>query len=150
MTHIDVVELPDQLALCIRTRTRVEQLPVLIGESYHRILQYMEGQGISPTQAPYTAYHNMDPSDLDVEMGFPVTREVPDQGDIRLVRLPATPAVAATHQGPYSTMTTTYDAMNRYIAEHHLEPTGLAYEYYMTGPEVPENDHVTRIILPLK
>ncbi len=150
MVDLEIIELPDQLAICIRARTRLEQLPALIGESYHRILQYMGECGLVPNAAPFTAYFNMDPQDLEVEMGFPVSREVPGEGDILSVRIPATRAIVATHHGSYSTLTETYAAMNHHLSQQGLEAVGSAYEYYMTGPEVPENDHLTRIVLPLK
>ena len=150
MAEIELIELTDQPVLCIRTRTRVEDLPALIGESYHKLMQYLTELGTGPADAPYTAYFNMDMQDLDVELGFPVDQVYPGRGDIQSIRMVAGKAVACLHHGSYSEMTQTYDAMNRWIGERGLVPTGAAYEYYLTGPEVPESDHLTRIVLPLK
>lgn len=150
MAEIELIDLTDQPVLCIRTRTRVEELPTLIGENYHKIMQYLTELGTGPTGAPYTAYFNMDMQNLDVELGFPVDQVYPGFGDIQPIRMATGKAVACLHHGPYSELTQTYDAMNRWIGERGLVPTGVAYEYYLTGPEVPESDHLTRIVLPLK
>jgi len=150
MTEIELIDLTEQPVLCIRTRTRVEDLPALIGESYHKIMQYLAELGAEPAGAPYTAYFNMDMQDLDVELGFPVDQTFSGRGDIQSIRSASGQAVACLHHGAYSEMTKTYDAMNRWIGERGLQPTGAAYEYYLTGPEVPEADHLTRIVLPLK
>lgn len=43
-----------------------------------------------------------------------------------------------------------YEQLNQYAKTHGMEPAGTAYEYYLTGPEVPPEQAQTRIVLPMK
>jgi len=150
MFQIEMIDLSEQPVLSIRCRTRVEALPSLIGESFHAIMQYLENSGGQSSGAPYVAYYNMDMQNLDVEIGFPVPMVYPGSGEIAYSVIPGGKAVACLYKGPYSEMAPAYDDMNRWIAENSFEATGVAYEYYYTGPEIPEQEHLTRIVLPLK
>lgn len=150
MLPIELIDQPEQMVLAIRTRSRVENLPSLIGMSYQRIAAYLAACGASPAGAPYAAYFNQDMSDLDVELGFPITKACADNGDLHCHAIPAGRAVAALYKGSYSGLTAAYDAMKAWMASNGLEPSGIAYEYYFTGPEVPETEQVTRIVLPVR
>ncbi|MEE8568429.1 MAG: hypothetical protein V3S81_07445, partial [Anaerolineales bacterium] len=65
----EVVEQPPQPTLSIRTTTHVKDLPQELGKAYGAIDQYLGQLGEQPTGAPYTAYFNMDMSNLEVEIG---------------------------------------------------------------------------------
>jgi len=47
-------------------------------------------------------------------------------------------------------MAPVYDEMAKFIADHHLEPVGTAYEHYYNGPEFPVSDMLTMIVMPVK
>ena len=150
MTDIELVELSKQPILAIRTRTSLEDLPKVISASYSKLMAYMDELGEPPTFAPFTAYYNQDLRDLEVEMGFPVAKILPDKDEIHSSFIPAGKAATCMHEGPYSEMKMTYRDLFIWADKNGYEPVGVFYEYYFSKPEVPENAHVTKIVMPLK
>ncbi len=148
---LKVEEQTAQAAMSVRLRTSVENLPRIIGESYGKIAAYLAEMGVQPQFAPYTAYYNMDMQDLDVEMGFPVDKALPDQGDIKVVQIPAGKVVSCMYKGPYSQMEEPYNEIMKWIENNGYILAGVYFEYYFNSPEeVPESELLTKIVLPLK
>lgn len=148
---IDIVENPSQPVLSIRTRTSVDNLPREIGRAYEAIIQYLNEIGEEPSDAPFTAYYNLDMEDLDVEMGFPVSKPLPGKGEIISGEVPGGRQVYSMFKGPYSQMVPLYNAMNEWISEKGYTAAGTAYEYYYNSPEdVPESELLTKVVLPLR
>lgn len=140
-----------QPVLSIRTRTAIENLPKVIGEAYGKIMRYVAELGEQPAGVPYTAYYNLDMQDLDVEMGFPVARALPGQGEINAGAIPAGGYATCMYQGPYSKMEEPYNEIFKWMAENGYEQTGVSYEYYYNSPEeVPESELLTKIAIALK
>jgi effector-binding domain-containing protein len=149
--HCELKEWSAQPTLAIRTRAAVQDLSRVMGETYGAIAQYLGELGEYPAGPPFAAYHNMDMQDLDVEIGFPVARELPGRGDIQAGHLPQGKVATHLYTGPYSDMESAYDALSRWIEENGYEPTGVAYEFYLSDPEeTPPDEHQTQIVFPLK
>ncbi len=150
-SKIELVEQPVQQVLSIRRRTTVKELPDLIGVSYMKILEYLKELKEEPVGVPFVAYYNLYMEDLDVEMGFPVAKKLPEKDDIKAEEIPGGRVVSTMYKGPYAGMEQPYKDMAQWIAEKRYEPTGVAYEYYYNSPEdVPEKDLLTKIAMPLK
>ncbi len=148
-SSIEMIDQNEQPTAAIRVRTKVELLPGLIGESYAKIGAYLGELGELPANTPFVAYHNMDMADLDVEIGFPVRRALPAKGEIQPGSIPAGKRVTAIHRGPYSEMEPTYRDMMNWIAEKKLNPDGTAYEYYFNGPDLPMEEMLTMVVMPV-
>jgi len=135
----------------IRTRTPVQDLPAIIGQSYAQIMPHIGAAGAQPVEPPMVVYHNRDMQDLDLEIGFVVSQAVPDKDDIQASQLPAGKAAACIHQGPYDGLAATYARLEKWaLAEGHT-PTGIAYEFYISDPgDTPPDQLLTRIVFPLK
>lgn len=147
---LKIEEQAAQPVLCIRTKTSMEQLPTAIGESYGRIMKYVEELGVQPLYAPYTAYYNMDMNDLDVEMGFPMTEVFADKDGIKAGQIPQGKVVSCMYKGSYAEMEEPYKEIMKWIEDNGHVPTGVYYEYYFNSPqEVPENELLTRIVIPI-
>ena len=148
------IELNEQKAqpiLSIRVKTSLENLPKLIGESYHKIAGYLNELGEQPADVPFTAYHNLDMQNMDVEMGFPVSKPLPGKEDIEAGEIPQGKIVSYMYKGLYSEMEPVYNEIFKWINEKGYQPTGVYYEYYYNSPdEVPESELLTRIVIPLK
>ena len=146
--EIDLLDVGPRPVLAIRLRTPVDELPGKLGECYHKIGKYLGEIGGQMAGAPFVAYYNLDMQDLDVQIGFQVSGQLPGRGDIEAGHIPGGQAVSCIYQGEYSA---TYQAMNDWIAEKGLEPTGVAYEFYIDDPaQVPMERVRTQIYLPLK
>ncbi|MDG6244559.1 MAG: GyrI-like domain-containing protein [Methanolobus sp.] len=145
---IEIKEEQAQPVLSIRTRAAVSELPVLIGESYEKIMQYMFRIGQEPAGAPFVAYYNMDMEDLDLEIGFPVAMPLEGSGEIGVSEIPAGKYVSMMYKGPYRGMEQPYSEMAKWIEDNGYKPKGISHEYYYNSPmEVPQSELLTRITM---
>ena len=146
-----VEELPPRAVLSIRTRTRVEELPQAMGRVYGEIAQYLGQLQEHPAGPPFAAYYNMDMQDLDVEIGFPVSRPLPGRGDIQPCEIPGGRAATCLYTGPYGDIGPAYTALSEWMQDNGYEATGVAYEMYLNDPgETPPKELQTQIVFPLK
>ena len=152
MTYdIKVLELPDQPTLVMRTIVAVEKLPDFFGKAYGGIMKYLGKLGEAPAGMPFGAYFNMDMSALEVAAGFPVSKPIEGKGDILAETIPGGKFLSTVHEGPYDSVEPAYNAMSEYAKANGLEPTGVAYEYYLNDPsESPDVIPLTEIRYPLK
>ncbi|MDR1629709.1 MAG: GyrI-like domain-containing protein [Oscillospiraceae bacterium] len=150
VSDITLLQKRKQPTLFVRTTTQVEQLPALIGKSYAAMAAYLSELSETLSDIPYVAYHNMDMQNLDVEIGFPVARVLPAKGNIQAGLLPAEKVVFCMYRGAYGEMTPVYAEMARWTEDNALEPTGIVYEYYYNGPDFPESELLTKIVMPVK
>ncbi len=113
-------------------------------------MQYLGELGEQPVGMPFAAYYNMDMQNLDVEIGFPVSRPLPERGEMKSGTLHAGKIAATLHIGPYDTVGPAYEALTKFVEANGCAPTGVAYEYYFSGPETPPEQIQTQIVFPLK
>ena len=146
----EIVETKDQPVLSIRTRTRVQDLPPLIGQAYGKIMARMAELAVEAAGNPFVAYYNLDMENLDVELGFPVDVKLKGEGDVQPGLIPGGWKATTMHVGPYEQLSVAYEALNAFVKSQGKEPTGIAYEYYLDGPEVPMDKVRTIIVFPLK
>ena len=146
----EIKDQPERPTLSVRARAAVQDLPQLFGQTYGALMQYMSEMGAQPAGEPFAAYYNLDMQNLDVEIGFPVSRPLPDRGEIQSGALPAGKFASTVHIGPYNTVGLAYEALKQYAKENGYEPTGVVYEFYFSGPETPPEAIQTQIVLPLK
>ena len=150
VSNIEVLYKNEQPTLSIRTRTKVESLPMLIGESYGKMAAYLKELGEFLSDIPYVAYHNMDMQDLDVEIGFSVPKALPGKDSIKAGSIPAGKIVFCMYRGSYSEIEPAYNEMAKWIEDNGYTPVGTSYEHYYNGPEFPESEMLTRIVMPIK
>jgi effector-binding domain-containing protein len=149
--QIELIDRPAQPVLSRRTRSSVQDLPQALGQTYGAIAQHLGQLGEAPAGPPFTAYYNMDMQDLDVEIGFPVSRRLPGTGDIQPGEIPGGRAVTCLHVGPYHQVSAAYQALDEWMKAHGHEPSGAPYEMYLndpaqTAPEALE----TRVTFPIR
>jgi effector-binding domain-containing protein len=152
MSHkCELKEQPARSTLAIRTRAAVQDLSRILGETYGTIAQYLGELGEQPAGPPFVAYHNQDMQDLDIEIGFPVARELPGRGDIQAGEIPGGKAAACLYTGPYEEIEGAYNALFQWVEENGYEVAGAPYEMYLNDPrETPPEELQTQILFPLK
>lgn len=149
--NFEVSEQGVQPVLSVRTRTSVGNLPQELGKAYTSIIAYLSEIGEQPADAAFAAYYNMDMEDLDVEMGFPVTRVITGKEEIKPGEIPAGKRVSAMHKGPYMEMEPLYNAMTEWMNTNGHIPLGICYEFYYNSPmEVPEAELLTKVVFLVK
>ncbi len=146
----EIKDQPERPTLSVRTHAAAQDLPQLFGQIYGALMQYMNEMGVYPAGEPFAAYYNMDMQNLDIEIGFPIAKPVPDRGEIRCGALPAGKFASTMHIGPYDSVGPAYEALAQFVKASGSEPTGVAYEFYFSGPETPPAEIRTQIVFPLK
>jgi effector-binding domain-containing protein len=145
-----ILDQPYQPTLSIRTRSAVEQLPQVLGNSFSEIMSYLQELGETPSGPPYAAYYNMDMENLDIEIGIPVTCELPGREKIQASGIPGGQVATCLHCGPYDTIEPAYKALSEWIAAKGLSVTGVAVEMYLNDPTQDTPDQLqTQILFPL-
>ena len=152
MTYeIKIKELPKRNTLSIRTRSSVQNLPQVIGESYGSIMQYLSELGGNPVGMPFVIFYNLDMQDLDIEIGFPVAKKFPDKDNVKASEISAGKYATTIHTGPYDKMEPAYNQMNQWIKDNGYEAIGWCIELYFNDPgEVGMENAKTEIQFPLK
>lgn len=137
-----------QPAVVIRTLTSVEKLPEVLGTAFLLLEQHLHLAAVPPAGPPFVAYYNLDMQNMDVEIGFPSAVPVAGNENVASISVPAGDYATHLFVGNYQDMEPAYSALNAFIREKGREPTGVAYEYYLTDPDVQPPQ--TLISLPLK
>ena len=149
--NCELVEAAPQPTLSIRTTTSVQELPQELGKAYGAIAQYLGELGEQPAGAPFAGYFNMDMSNLEVEIGFPVSRAFPGKDDIKPSEIPGGKSARCLYTGPYNEIEPAYNALTAWAEENGYQTTGVAYEFYLNDPqETPPQELMTQIVFPLK
>src|SRR5512135_616558 len=104
----ELTERSAQPVLSIRTRTAVQNLPQVLGQSYGAIAQYLGQMGQQPAGDPFVIYYNMDMQDLDIEVGFPAPGKLPGKDSVQASEIPAGKVVSCLHVGPYDQCAAAY------------------------------------------
>jgi len=147
---ISRLEEPDQSIVSVRGRVERSAMPDFIGRSFGEIFGHLQGQGIDPSGEPFVIYHEFSPTDVDVEVCVPVTREVAPSGAITLRLLPGATMARTLHVGPYEDLADAYAALTHWIGQQGLEAVGPVRERYLDAPgDVPPTAYRTIIEMPI-
>ena len=147
----ELTDMTAQPTLAVRTRTSIEELGSVLDGAFASVFEYLGELGEEPAGPPYTAYHNDDMENLDIEAGFPVAQELPGRGNIQAREIPGGRAATCIHVGSYGDLEHAYSALTQWVRKHGYEPTWVAYEIYLNDPDesAPE-ELMTRVVLPLR
>ena len=149
--EVKLLDLPAQPVLIMRSVLPVGKLPEFFGKAFGGVMAYLGEIGEAPTGMPFGAYYNLDMNALEVEAGFPVAHKLPDRGEIQCKEIPAGKFISTIHRGAYDTMAPAYEAMTEWARTNHLEPSGVAYEYYLNDPsEDPSIVAETEVRFPVR
>lgn len=143
-----VIQREKQMVLSVRTRTPVQELPKVIGSEYQKIYAYMQEIGVMPSGAPFVGYFNMDMDDLDVEIGYPVSKVISAKDEIKVSEIPEGKYATMLYTGPYGEMKSAYRELSQWMEANQVKPNYRAYEIYLNDPaEVAESELKTQILL---
>ena len=147
----EVKEQTTHFTLYMRRKTPVQNLGQITGKVYESLMAFLDAMHEKPSGPPYILYHNMDMKNLDCEIGFPVAKQIAGKGDIHAGIIAASTIATCVYTGPYDGIGPAYEELNKWIAEHHFQVTGAAYEEYLNDPtETPQSKLQTRIVFPVK
>lgn len=148
--QFDIVDSQPRPALAVRLTVPVERLGEVVGESFDKVMGHAASLGEQVQGPAFICYHTMDMAALDVEIGFPVARQLPGAGEVAATWIAGGRRAVTHYKGPYEGLKEPYEALWAWIAEHGETPSGVSYEYYFNAPdEVPPSELLTRIELLL-
>ncbi len=150
---IEITEQKAELAVVYKERASMDNLNAVMDKGLNMAYNLLIELGKQPAGAPFCCYTNMseDFSAFDLELGFPVTEEIPVKGELQMSKTLAGKALAATHKGSYAILETAYAAMMQYASENSLEMTGVYYDWYLNDPDnTPEDELLTKVVFLLK
>jgi effector-binding domain-containing protein len=151
VTDIMILGQKEQDTIVIRTRTDVNSLMRVIGEAYARIFAYLAELKEDPADMPFVTYHNMDMNDLDVEIGVPVSRQLPSRADMTAGKIPKGKMVMCIFRGPYSGTEGTYNEVREWMTKNGCRPSGIVRESYYNDPvNFSEEELLTRLEFPIE
>ena len=102
--------------------------------------------------SPYVEYpdfESLTEHNIKMIIGLKSSRELQGEGDIRSITIPERKIVSCLHRGTYSELAVLYNEMMEWIKNNGYKPSGTSIEYYYSNPNVPEEEQVTRIEMPL-
>jgi len=151
----------------IETRT-LEHTPVLFGrrkvskdaiaEVLAEILPAAFGHamsnGLEMTGPPFVRYADQSAAFFTIEAGVPLASPAPDPGadsGLMVGSLPAGNAAFVVHTGPYDTLGDAHIALDVWMNDNDVTPTGPPWEVYITDPaEVPDPaEWITHLYQPI-
>jgi effector-binding domain-containing protein len=148
---MEIKDMEEKLALMIRKVTSVQDMPSLLGACYGDIIQYVQEIGAKEPIESFVIYYNMDMSNLEIDVGFTVSERLPGRGQIKMRSIPAGKYAVALHEGPYDTLTETYNELTSFVNEKYYEVDDWVYEVYLNNPmDNPGEPPRTMIYFPLK
>lgn len=149
--QISTLDAPEQHALLVRRRTRMEEISQTLGEILPAVFAYAQRAGAPLAGPPVVRYVEMSPGSVTVEGGFPVAAPCSGEGEIEPGKLGGCRVVTGVHVGPYDRLREAYQALEAWMAEHGAVAAGPPWEQYLTDPgEVPDPEQwQTAIFWPI-
>ena len=91
----------------------------------------------------------LESNNIKMIIGLKSSKELQGEGDIRSITIPERKIVSCLHRGTYSELAVLYNEMMEWIKTNGYKLSGTSIEYYYSNPNVPEEEQVTRIEMPL-
>lgn len=118
----------------VRGKARIPEIQAFVGHAFGAVAGVLERAGVGMAGMPFARYRIIDGDEFEVEAGFPVRVPIAPEADVEPSELPAGPAAATWHLGPYETLGAAYEALTRWIEAEGATPAGPPWEVYYTDP----------------
>jgi effector-binding domain-containing protein len=101
--------------------------------------------------------HNIDTENLrgngiwDMEVGFPVSKVLPEKGEIKPAVILKGKTISCIYKGAYTGLGKAYSELAGWINKNRYQSMKISYEYYYNSlVDVPEEELLTKIVLLIK
>lgn len=126
-----------------------------MGQSYFRILSFIDEHGLTDAGAPISISRGFSGSDLMFDAAIPVrgvTGDTPRSGTpVRIGQTYGGPVIRVKHVGPYRELGLTHDKIAAYLAALGIERNGDAWESYASDPtRTAESELLTFVYYPVR
>jgi AraC family transcriptional regulator len=155
---ITTQELAAQPVLVVRRRVQRAAIGATIGAALPKVFLYAQQRGVGIAGYPITRYLETSVGLITFETGMRVTAHSGDwatatgEGEVLEETLPAGPAAATIHSGPYDQLQDAYAAVEEWISANGFRQNGAPWEAYLNDPVDHPNpqDWKTEVYWPLQ
>lgn len=137
--------LPPQVVASIRLILTPAALETTLADLLLEVWDCLAAQRVAATGPPFLRYHQAEPAQLDIEVGFPVAAPVAPRGRVRPGTLPGGAAAITWHHGPPDTLRAAYEALAAWLTAHGYPVAGAPWERYWSDPLVEPDPRGWRI-----
>ena len=133
----EFVDLQAQHTAVVKGHVTTEGLAEFLGRAFGEVINVLDKQELHPTGAPFGRYRATD-GGFDLEIGFPCSDVVKPEGRVEASELPGGRVARTMHVGSYDDVGAAYEAAMAWLTDEGCVSTGVPWECYLDGPEVPE------------
>jgi effector-binding domain-containing protein len=151
MSEPEIRDLIPHPTAAVRMKAPTSKIGELFDLHLPNIADRLCDMGVDPVGPPYARYHSYGADEVDVEIGIPVGRPLPnvrplseaEEGEMAASELPGGPVAISVHMGDYETLAATYDQLHDWIHAQGREEGPGPWESYVDDPT--EVDDVSRL-----
>jgi effector-binding domain-containing protein len=120
--------------LAVRDTASKETISQKLGMDYKMIGDAMQKQKLNMAGPPFAIYYTDSKTSWELDAAIYTDKPGKADGKVKPGMIKPGNAVVAHYYGDYSNMSPAYDAIKKYIADHHKIKAGAPWEVYMTDP----------------
>lgn len=137
-----------------RRKLEKEKLAEALAEVLPAAFGHAMSNGLAMIGPPFVRYVDHSAAFFTIEAGVPLAEPAPDPGvdsGLFVGALPGGSAAFTAHTGPYETLGDAHIALDKWMNDNNVSPTGPPWEVYITDPaEVPNPaDWITHLFQPI-
>jgi len=150
--EMHVREFAEQHVASVRMKVDMTEIARSLAIMLPEVMTHLTRTGVVPAGAPFSRYHSIEGTTVDLEAGIPVATPIQDAGRVKASTLPGGKTAVAWHVGGYHELPTTYAALGAWIEAQKLEKRAPYWEIYWTDPglEPDMSNWRTEVLWPVK
>lgn len=129
-----IAERQAQPVASIRLKCKPAEISKTLATALPEVMAQITAAGGKCTGAPFSRYHAMSETEVDIEAGIPVAKPIEAKGRVRNSELPGGRCAMIWHIGPYEKLCDAYAALQQFVAKEGLKNRGAPWEIYWTDP----------------
>ncbi len=141
---------PEQPVLKIDRTASIGEFPTFIGQGFQTLGAYQKENNAELVDVPYVSFKEIGPERFIVSVCFPLLKPLPGKDEIVAEVLPVRKIAFCMYLGPYDPITPVYEEMRQWVGQQGYAVPDSSYEQYFNGQEYPEEQLLTKIVLPLE
>lgn len=147
--EVQIREVPPQTYLGKRLHVVIPgDVGTPVSQAYAELFSRLAAANVAPSGPPFLIATHPVEGGMDVLVGVPCA-EAPAAAGLVSGTLPGGRVAVTTHRGSYESLAPVYAALSGWILTNGHVMAGPPREVYLTGPEVPQEQHVTEVFWPI-